>query len=173
VCWFVTLAVPSSSLADAKSVCELHRRGLQFNWLKSTPTTSVFPEATSCVQVTHGWCSCDIYSAPQKDSEDLIAKDRARLVNKGWSAAKVQRALASKAQSAIRPTAKSAAEADFRKFVAAIVREIGLAHLFAHMYSGDQHAEVVRPSATITLPLPSFASNGFPPDTVTTIRAAI
>jgi hypothetical protein len=170
MCWFVTLAVPDSSLDALDRICAAYQRGLAFRRLQDTPTARVFPAGTTCVQVTAGGCSCGLFAEPGRDGAPSLDKERAKLEAKGWSGAKVERALQAKVDSASRPGPRLAAAADFIALVGTLVNETGKVHLHAHFHSGDQDTAEVAPVAVATLPLEEFLRAGFAPDTLVTLR---
>ena len=171
MCWFVTVAVSAAHRAVIERASHA-RHDLVFAWPVSTPTADAFPLGSCCVEVTHGWCSCDLYSAPRASSDEELERERARLTRKGWSQSKVERALQSKAESAARPTKSRTSRAAFHDFLAAVTREAGEAVVFAHFYSGNQHTEAIGSPPAAFISLPALAEDGFPPDTIVTVREA-
>jgi hypothetical protein len=160
VCWFVTVGVPQAARQKMESIAQAHRP-LQFTSLAPSPTVAVFPVGTSCIEVTHGGCSCDLYSAP-----------RQRLERKGWSASKIKRALETKATGGARTGRPRESAVAFKAFVAELIATLGSVDLFAHFYSGNQHEQAVGSPKAAAINLRSFVEAGFPADTVTTVRAA-
>jgi hypothetical protein len=173
VCWFVTLAVPQRNHQAMEHVAE-GNRAFHFTHLASTPTTRLFPVNASCIEITHGGCSCDFYSAPVEAGreENDAAREHRRLVRKGWSPSKIERHLQSKMESALRPTLHRKAVAAFNTLIADLVARLGTLELFAHFYNGNQREEAVSPRAPVPVTLAVFLEAGFPPDTIVTVRAA-
>ena len=170
MCWFVTIAVPHSYIAALDRACAVHQHALGFRRLQDTPTTRVFPRGTTCVQVTAGGCSCGLYPEPARDDASKLDKERAKLEAKGWSQAKVARALEAKAESAARPNPRHAAVAGFNALVGSLVDAVGTVHLHAHFHNGDQDAAEVAPVATAALALEDLLRSGFAPDTLVSLR---
>jgi hypothetical protein len=56
--------------------------------------------------------------------------------------------------------------------VAELVGTLGSVSLFAHFYSGNQHEQAVGLPKAAAIGVQTFSEAGFPPDTVTTVRAA-
>ena len=173
MCWFVTVGVPQGARQTMESIAKAHRP-LQFSPLPTTPTVAVFPAGASCMEVTHGGCSCDLYSAPPEpgQAEDQLARARQRLERKGWSASKIERALEAKATGGLRRGRPREAATAFKAFIAELVGILGSVHVFAHFYSGNQHEQAVGSPKAAAISLQSFAEAGFPPDTITSVRAA-
>jgi hypothetical protein len=149
-------------------------RAFQFTQLSSTPNTRLFPANASCIEITHGGCSCDFYSAPGDPGreENDATRERRRLVRKGWSPSRIERHLQSKVESALRPTRRREAVAAFNTLIADLVARLGTLELFAHFYNGNQREETVIPKAPIAVTIAAFLETGFPPDTIVTVRAA-
>ena len=149
-------------------------RPLQFTRLAPSPTVAVFPVGASCIEVTHGGCSCDLYSAPPEpgEAEDQLARARQKLERKGWSASKIERALETKATGGLRPGRPRESAVAFKAFVAELVATLGSVDLFAHFYSGNQHEQAVGSPKAAAISLRGFSEAGFPADTVITVRAA-
>jgi hypothetical protein len=116
-------------------------------------------------EVTHGGCSCDLYTAPRDPGEHERALTRYR--RKGWSEAKITRALEAS------ETAKTAhvgrnreigPERAFRDAISNQVREFGGVRIFAHMYNASQDEEQVMCMGRRRITLNAFLESGFPSD---------
>jgi hypothetical protein len=173
VCWFITIAVSEDRCAVVDARLASHR-ALHFTAVSSTPTAKVFRAGSHCIEVTHGGCSCDLYAEkPSPDRvESKLARERQRLVRKGWSSSKVERALKAKSESEARPRHTHAAAGDFNTLVSELVADLGSVELFAHFYSGDPREEVVGFPERASLSLSQFLETGFPPNTVATVSGA-
>lgn len=99
----------------------------------------------------------------------MFEKHWARLLHKGWSVAKVERALAANAEGAARPKLRSEALVCFRQLVADIVKQVGTVHLYARFVSGVPQYEPTHTVATAIISLADFERSGFSEDTVTTV----
>src|SRR5262245_32048356 len=138
MCWFVTMGVTS---AGAAALEELGRARGELDVSKSSNPhlARIFDADDVRFEITHGGCSCDLYTAPPERDPD--EHERARYRRKGWSEAKIARALEA------RETAKSAGvglnhqigpEFAFRDAISNQVREFGGVRIFAHMYNASQ-----------------------------------
>ena len=174
VCWFVTIAVAGVHRAALEKRLLARSIALQFALLSTTPTAALFRADAACAEITHGGCSCDLYAAPLEPGkiESALAKERQRLIRKGWSSSKIDRSLKQRAESAARPSKRGEAADAFRALVAELAEELDEVEVYAHFYSGNPHEEVVGLPESSSVSLRQFLDAGFPPDTVVTVRAA-
>jgi hypothetical protein len=166
VCWFITVGVPDRHRGALELAIET-RRDLFFSAAEGADAAA-FPPGSRCVLVTVGGCSCDLYRDPLASPSLDLAKERARLARKGWPPAKIERALGEKQHSAERPVPPRSAMAAFDDFLAGVCREAGAVQVLARFKGGQEPADA---PATGTMKLASFISDGFPRDTVVTVRA--
>src|SRR5688572_20722965 len=92
MCWFVTLGV-SPAGAAALEVIGHSRSGLHVRKSSNPHVARIFGDADIRFDVTHGGCSCDFYAAVPEPDPNHIERARARYRRKGWSEAKIARAL--------------------------------------------------------------------------------
>lgn len=166
MCWFVTIGVSRHGAA------ELETLGRQRGLLQARPSVNsdlaaIFPRADVRFEITHGGCSCDLYWTPPE--EDPAEREQAarRYRKKGWSEAKIARALDASAQAKSAPIGRNpemGPERLFRELIAAQVRRFGSIRLFAHMYQGVQDEERVRSEGSRRISLEELLEQGFPPD---------
>ena len=170
MCWFITVGVGRAVRETFENIAKAH--SLQLTHLSRTPTTGVFPAGASCIEVTQGGCSCNLYSASPKpgQAEVQLARARQRMERMGWSSSKIQRALDAKSTAESRAGSSRESADVFKRFVAEVVAACGSVDLFAHFYSGSQHEQDVGSPDAAALSLRNFLEDGFPPDTVTTVR---
>jgi len=114
--------------------------------------------------VTRAGCSCALQAPGARHDE---AELRRRYMHKGWSAAKIDRAIASVSRS--RAHARRPARERFLEALAALCGAGATVRLVSHAYTGrfDQEAFALAPPARITLGMLSRAP--FVEDTVLTI----
>lgn len=136
------------------------------------PTSAAMPRDAVRIDVTAGGCSCFFYSGdtPQKAEVDPDA-ERRKYARKGWSQAKIDRAIASRHAS--RPaTPRIDVHAHFAEAIESLARQGARITLLAHMFSAgfDEPFEIV---GTTQLPLQYYMKAGhyFPEDTLVTIVA--
>jgi hypothetical protein len=147
---------------------------LHFARNTSSPTSKIFSDTSWCVEVTHGGCSCGLYTeppAPGKLEADLH-RQRQRLLLKGWSSTKIERSLKAKSESSARPGRNHEAAEAFSSLVAALVGKIGYVDVFAHAYTGNQYEESVGTPERGSVSLDQFLEAGFPSDTVVSVHGA-
>jgi hypothetical protein len=133
-----------------------------------------FPRGASCVLVTCGGCSCALVEHDGKRRQPDHDAERARLARRGWSTAKIERALAAKAESASRPVERRGDDGviAFLQLVGHAVRECGALQVLAHFYKkGSLDAKAVELAAAVSMTLAEFERAPVPEDTLVTIRA--
>jgi len=97
-----------------------------------------FPgEYAAVVVVTHGGCSCDLVGS--RGSRFDEAREREKLQRKGWSGAKIERAIAGKRPQGKRITVETA----FRAKVSEEAQLSGDLYVYAHAFKGDITSEDV------------------------------
>jgi hypothetical protein len=114
---------------------------------------TVFPPGDNLFEVTSGHCSCDlVVEAAESSAASQLAKLRARYEGKGWSKAKIARALADWEAAHERRELKHAApQRQFYGLLRALVsRPVGV-RLVVHFYSGQFNTEDVRVVGAITI----------------------
>ena len=123
--------------------------------------------------LTDRHCSCDLYSWPadQKGAKETLLKLRRKYEKRGWSEAKIQRAL-NDPSAYIKPN-KIGLRADVRMLIADIVDEAGRVEFFVHFYSGDQMTEklTVNRGATVSSGEIRSGAHLLEPDVLTTVVA--
>ncbi|MEO6925642.1 MAG: hypothetical protein ABI129_03155 [Rhodanobacter sp.] len=140
-----------------------------------TTAAALCPSGNAVYLVTHGGCSCDIcFEASPPDQTDT-ERHRAKLKNKGWSHAKIERAIS---EGSFTKGRNASLRADsFQKVVNAfqsLASEIAVTSpltLFRHMYHGAIATEQLSTVATSSLPVADFSAAHFPPDTIVHIGA--
>ena len=148
MCYFVTVGVREAGVLILDA--EKRRRDRRFGVspVKNPHVTAIFPPADKLFWITHGGCSCDLYLARKRGDpeEATVEKERTRYRNKGWSEAKISRAL--KAKHATRTPVPRGQREDTptEKLSDLLSRLAGVAggvRIFAHEYSGAVDEEVV------------------------------
>ncbi len=171
MCWFVTIGTRSTS---EQLACRSD--GLTFTASKNPHVAKLFAPNDVRFEVTHGGCSCDLYSPPSSGSdafvERVLAADRYRA--KGWGEAKIARALRASDDAKLSSIGKSketGCERAFRELIAEPIRESGSIRVFAHMYSSSVLNEVVECKARRRIGLAEFLASGFAPDELVEVVA--
>lgn len=139
MCWLVTIGVVNEGAA---SLARLVGRGLCAS--PDDQRESGFPSGISAFQLTSGGCSCDLYRPEPAQRSD--ERERSRLLERyrerGWSQAKIDRALASTRL----PSDRAGAQRTTRLFdiVLALVDAHGSVHLYARDLSHERPAGAPR-----------------------------
>jgi hypothetical protein len=134
------------------------------------PTSAAMPRDAVRIDVTAGGCSCDFYcgDTPQKSEPDPVA-ERRKYERKGWTQAKIDRAIGAR-RSARPATPRKNLDDQFAAAVESLAKQGARVTLLAHMFSADfdEPFEIV---GTTELPLKHYTSGGnlFPEDTLVTI----
>jgi hypothetical protein len=166
MCWFVTMGVTSAGAAALEELGRA-RGGLGISKSSNPHLARIFGANDVRFEVTHGGCSCDLYTAPRERDPGERERARARYRRKGWSETKIARALEAS------ETAKSAGvgrnreiwpEHAFRDAISRQVREFGIVRIFAHIYNASQSVEQVACLGRRRITLNAFLESGFPPN---------
>ena len=116
---------------------------------------------------------CDLYCSPEWLQPETFdwARERKRLIRKGWNPTKIERCLRDKSASALRPKTRREPKAAiaFREFVDGLVDRVGEVRLLAHFYSGNQDTEVLAHCPSLNAGLARLPATGFPADTIYTL----
>lgn len=154
MCYFVTIGVPERHRQRLAAVAREHTL-LDVSASANPSVARQFPAGDALCTVTQGGCSCRLYAdAGTKTDAEQEAARRAQYRRRGWSEAKISRALESSRRSRAAPDVD--ARAVFRELVAAIVDTTGHVRLFAHLYAHGVDTEDVGPAARLTLALREF-----------------
>ncbi len=121
MCYLVLVGVPEQSRAAV--VEELTRSGFSTSMCSIPALTAAFPRGDVVIAVTYGGCSCDIFGEPFEPFDESAQREKYQ--RKGWSQAKIARAI-----TATRPQERPRFAA-FRASLARMVRLLGAVRLFA------------------------------------------
>ncbi|CAN5916667.1 hypothetical protein BH11VER1_BH11VER1_21990 [soil metagenome] len=135
MCHFLTISIPGQAIPE---VPDRFRDGIFFSEQNNSSINRFIPNEWSSFTVTTGGCSCDLYRDPKspfEDSELLIKQYR----KKGWSEAKIQRALESRKQTA---SHARGLRADVLELMEDLVKSHGEIRIALHWYAGDIGTEV-------------------------------
>jgi len=129
------------------------------------------PNGAVVLDVTDEGCSCSIFGGVADGVVFDTAAERARYARKGWSPAKIARAIESKQAAHGRRKVHSKAE-QFCLSVEALARAGSQIALISHNYSGLFASEVVSIGAQVRLPLQTFlhTRGAFPENTLVIVE---
>jgi len=134
MCHFLTISVPSPSVPE---VPEHLRREIHFSEQLNRSVTKHTPPNWTSFVATSGGCSCDFYRAGD-DSSAGESKRISKYRKQGWSEAKIQRVIESRATATIR---SAGLRDDVVGMVAEFTHAFGQIRLSLHWYSGDTETE--------------------------------
>jgi hypothetical protein len=139
MCCFLTVGVRETGVAilDAE---RRRRDGLAIASARNPRLIAAFPPADKLFWITHGGCSCDLdlSNRPQL-SERPVEREWARYRKKGWSEARIGRALAAKHSP--RPPLSQGQRVDtpaerLAHLLNRLARVAGGVRILTHQYSG-------------------------------------
>ena len=116
---------------------------------------SAFPPADQLFEVTYGFCSCDLIKQHNTRSlEDRRANLRAQYERKGWSKAKIARALADWETAHARQLEKRIEPArHLIKLLQTLAARPGGVRAVVHLYSGRFDSEEIQSVGATSLPV--------------------
>lgn len=167
MCYVVTVGI-AGSRGDATATF----RAAGFDATPAVnPTSAAMPRDALRLEVTAGGCSCSFYCGDVRETTDPDVVRR-RYARKGWSQAKVERAV----EASLSAHRSKSARDDLRSPIVAAIemlaRQGARVFLLAHMFSSgfDEPFEIV---GTTELPLEHYLKTGnyFPADTLVTLVA--
>ena len=92
MCYFVTIGVPER---HAGRIRDTFSRGYQLDETKNASVLAAFPQNYAARLVTSGMCSCGLYARPRSPlSGNREQRLRRKYAKRGWSEAKIARAIA-------------------------------------------------------------------------------
>jgi hypothetical protein len=147
MCHFVTLIVPTGDVDAVRSVMERHGRVAQP--IANPSVRQVLREGEWQYLTTASHCDCGTILAPRHDTpeafEKRLAKEAVRMQRKGWSEAKIARAMEDRRKADAKPRG---AGADSLELWNAVLADLGrdlklpYAGLFVRFYSGNIGTEI-------------------------------
>ena len=167
MCWMLYVGV-SSYRGDAVQPFRKYGFGTA---LASNPTCAFLPGALR-LEVTAGWCSCGIYAGARKAKPGNLDHQRRKYEKKGWSAAKIERALASATRTHTTPQINPRDHAaQFADAIKTLVEGNGKVTLLAHFFDGA-FTEPFEISGSTRTSLEDYVTGGnsFPHDSLVSIQ---
>ncbi|MCJ8159556.1 hypothetical protein [Sphingomonas sp. LaA6.9] len=105
MCHFVTLIAPTDDVAAVRAVMERHGRAA--DPIDNPSIRKVLRDSERQYLTTRGHCDCGTVLAPRHDTpeafEEKLAKEAARMRRKGWSGAKIARAIEDRRKADAKP----------------------------------------------------------------------
>ncbi|MBN8886296.1 MAG: hypothetical protein J0I77_11295 [Rudaea sp.] len=172
MCWFITLAVNGEAAEKVRISAHTHS---SVNVAESSGTTAcaLFKPEMAKFLITMGGCSCSLFHeirTAKLDSE----KKRAQLRRKGWSEAKIERALAesceaNKRNAEARDAARDVQARRFREFVVSVFDEGAEVQVYCHSYQGSVVSEQLTRPVHLRVTRAQFLASGFPAESVVSV----
>lgn len=134
MCHFLTIAVPRKTVPDVPNA---FRRTIRFDEQANPSVTEHVPRDWICFTATSGGCSCDFYRVAIEPWDSTLRR-RKKYEKKGWSDAKVQRALGCHKETTLRPTGL---REDIFELVSCLTNALGESRLGLHWYNGNVETE--------------------------------
>ena len=150
MCHFITLVAPTHDAEAVRAV--LARHGRAASPIDNPPVRKVLRAAERQYLTTRGHCDCGTVLAPRSkpsDGAEKTAKETARMRRRGWSEAKIARALEDMHKADARPSSDGP---DTLELWSTLLHDLGdqlhlpYAGLFVRFYSGAVATEVFRAS---------------------------
>jgi hypothetical protein len=145
--------------------------GLQAEPAVNPHVRAAIPNSPVILDVTDGVCSCRLRPQATADEAVVEGAERARYARKGWSAAKIARAIEAKRATRGRHKSSSSPQS-FCLSVEALVRSGSEVAIISHFYHGSFAEEVLSVGARASMSLNDFVGSlsAFPDDTLVTVE---
>ncbi|MEX0716029.1 MAG: hypothetical protein WD066_05555 [Planctomycetaceae bacterium] len=139
MCYLLTIAVPRDA---AEQVVRNARRGFMLGKPGYQLVEAVFPPDFESFDLTSGCCSCGMYN-PRREAVDARSRRdhlRAKYEKRGWSEAKIRRAI-EQAMSKPEPETFVGLRPDIARTLAGWARVVGEIGVLVHFY--DEESRIV------------------------------
>lgn len=136
MCFFLTLGIPRQrALPDFA-----FGRGFELAPTENPTILAGFPAGYTAMLVTSGMCSCGLYAPPRATSsrEEHL---RRKYAKRGWSEAKIQRAVTQSQSAHPGPSAWSGLRLDLVDALRLTCERAGALAVVVHWYNGDIESE--------------------------------
>jgi len=141
MCHFVTLIAPTADADAVRAVMERHGRAA--TPIDNPSIRKVLADSERQYLTTRGHCDCGTVLAPRHDTpkafEEKLAKEAARMKRKGWSDAKIARAIEDRRKADAKPSGGGSDSIELWNAALHDLREelkLPYAGLFLRFYSG-------------------------------------
>ena len=141
MCHFITLIAPTEDADAVRAAMERHGRAA--DPIDNPSIRKVLHEGERQYLTTRGHCDCGTVLAPRHDTpetfEEKLAKEAARMKRKGWSEAKIARAIEGRRKADARPSGGGSDSLELWNAALRDLREnlkLPYAGLFVRLYSG-------------------------------------
>jgi len=180
MCHFITLVAPTDDAAAVRTIMERHGRAARP--IDNPSIRKVLVDGEHQYLTTQFHCDCGTTLAPRHDLaepiEEMLSKEAARMKRKGWSEAKIARAIEDRRRADARPRHGGSDPDSIELWNAALLElceELTLpyAGLFVRFYSGEIATEAFSASRRdVPRNVPWLSALGtIEPDQVTIFRS--
>ena len=154
MCYLIAIALATPA-AEARKIIEA--AGFSARDSVNPHVRNIFPRRSATrIEVTNGMCSCDLINHPRPALDDT--KERLRYKDKGWSDAKIDRALAAKRNARHRPAVRKQS-LEFARVVQELVAVTGSVSILTHFYNGAFDDETIEKKPEVTHSAAQFLAN--------------
>jgi len=147
MCHFVTLIAPTDDADAVRAIMDRHGRAADL--IDNPSIRKVLRMGERQYVTTRGHCDCGTVLAPRHDTpetfEEKLAKEAARMKRKGWSEAKITRAIEDRRKADARPGGGGSDSLELWNAALRDLRDelkLPYAGLFVRFYSGAIATEV-------------------------------
>lgn len=151
MCHFITLIAPTDDTIALAAVMNRHGRGAKA--VNNPSLAKILQPGDRQYLTTRKHCDCGTVLSRRAETGGEVksddGKDLDRMRRKGWSEARIARALGDKAAARARPTDKGSPELDqWTAILDDVAATLRLPHagLFVHFYSGGIESEALTPT---------------------------
>ncbi|OQW45237.1 MAG: hypothetical protein A4S16_00645 [Proteobacteria bacterium SG_bin6] len=151
MCHFITLIVPTDNADAVRTIMD--RYGRTADPADNPSIRKVLREDERQYLTTRGHCDCGTVLAPRHDTpetlEEELAKEAARMKRKGWSEAKIARALENRRRADARPRGGGSDSLELWNAILHNLRaelKLPYAGLFVRFYAGAIATEMFKAS---------------------------
>jgi hypothetical protein len=174
MCYFLTIAIPAR---HAKLARDAFGRGLGVSETENARLKSAFPASYKMYLITEGMCSCGLYSDPEKnepirDEAAQANRLRAAYERRGWSEAKIERAVEQSLGHRTKMNIPSGLQPELKEKLSALFHDAEEGGLFVHFYDDDIESARLPTLHSLKCTLDEFSSDAMhlPVDTAVLVR---
>jgi len=136
MCYYITLAVPSEY---SETVSRFKTCGFRPSPVSNSSVLALLPPGHKTFLVTSGMCSCDLYFPEPADRPSSKSPERLRkkYAKKGWSEAKILRALQNCEKAYSHTEYETGFAEDLLLAFTELAEQVGRFAVFVHWYRGN------------------------------------
>ena len=145
MCSFVSIAVPEAKRATLRSMLPREVRLLRQD---NADLRALVHEDDGIFALGTSLCGCDLFNEtePQETTPVDLHRQQVKYLKKGWSKAKIERALAQSASAQLEGPSFVGIRPDVRQALAGVALHTRCLHIFVHEYRGSLTAARIVPA---------------------------